>query len=110
MLTLPHAWPRRLSVAVRVGAFSASVTVSAASGQVVFDTLSADGDAVSATPGAGQSAQWNTGTGTAGGNVRGAGSIKAGASSVTMSWTLAASKPWALGAVPLKPKRRVIVF
>jgi hypothetical protein len=27
MLTLPHAWPRRLSVAVRVGAFSASVTV-----------------------------------------------------------------------------------
>jgi len=88
---------------------SATVTVSTANGWLVVDTLSADGDAISQSPGAGQTARWNTGTGTAGGNVRGAGSTKAGAASVTMSWTLAASKPWALGAVPLKPKRRVIV-
>jgi hypothetical protein len=41
-----------------------------------------------ATVGAGQTERRNTGTGTAGGDVRGPGSTEAGASSVTMSWTL----------------------
>jgi len=82
---------------------TASVNVTSAAGEVVIDTATANGDAVSLTAGAGQTAQWNTGTGTAGGNVRGGGSTEGGAPAVTMSWTLGASKPWSIGAVSLKP-------
>jgi uncharacterized repeat protein (TIGR01451 family) len=80
---------------------SASVAVSSATGDVVIDTIAATGDAVSLTAGGSQTVQWNVGSGTAGGDVRAAGSTKPGASSVTMSWTLGASKQWGLGAVAL---------
>jgi hypothetical protein len=82
---------------------TASVVVSSAAGEVVIDAVAANGDAVSLTAAGGQSVLWNTGTGTAGGNVRGGSSTKPGAASVTMVWTLAASKPWAIGAISLKP-------
>lgn len=82
---------------------TASVVVSSAAGEVVIDAVAANGDAVSLTAAGGQSVLWNIGTGTAGGNVRGGSSNQPGASSVTMSWTLAASKPWAIGAISLKP-------
>jgi len=79
-----------------------SVTATSAAGEVVLDTLATDGDAASATVGAGQTEQWNLATGVAGGNVIGAGSTEPGASSVVMSWTLGVSKQWSIGALPLK--------
>jgi len=82
---------------------TASVVVSSAAGEVVIDAVAANGDAVSLTAAGGQSVLWNTGTGTAGGNVLGGSSNRPGASSVTMSWTLAASKAWGILAVPIKP-------
>src|SRR5713226_4205029 len=80
-----------------------SVTASSATAEIVVDTLATDGDAVSATVGAGQTQRWNIRTGPAGGNAIGAGSTKPGATSVSMKWTLGASKQWGMGAVPLKP-------
>src|SRR5204863_1910758 len=67
---------------------TASVTVASAAGEVVLNAVSANGDAVSLTAAAGQTQRYNTGTGTAGGNVRAAGSTKPGAATVTSSWTL----------------------
>ena len=86
------------------GSTSASVTVTSAPGQLVLDTVSANGDADTLTLGAGQTERWNTasGIGTAG-NARGGGSTEPGAASVTMSWTLGVSKPWSIGAVSLIP-------
>jgi MSHA biogenesis protein MshQ len=87
------------------GSTTASVTVTSASGQVVIDTVTANGDARSLTAGASQTQQWNSysGSGDAS-NARGAGSTQtAGATTTTMSWTLGASKPWSIGAVPLLP-------
>ena len=86
------------------GSTTASVTVSSGSGQVVLDTVTANGDAVSLTPGGSQTQQWysysNNGDG---GNSRGGGSTQPGAASTTMTWTLGVSKPWSIGAVPLLP-------
>jgi hypothetical protein len=82
---------------------TANVTVSSAAGEVVLDAVSANGDAISLTAGAGQTQRYNTGTGTAGGNVRAGGSTEQGAPTVTMSWTLGASKPWSIFAVSIRP-------
>jgi hypothetical protein len=83
---------------------AASVTVASATGQVVIDTVTANGDAVSLAVGALQTQRWNlfSSTGDAG-SARGAGSTEPGAASTTMSWTLGVSKPWSIGAVPLIP-------
>jgi hypothetical protein len=82
---------------------TASVNVASASNQLVLDAVSGNGDAVSLAAAAGQTERYNTGTGTAGGNVRAGGSTKPGAPTVTMSWTLGKSKPWSIFAVPLRP-------
>jgi hypothetical protein len=58
---------------------TATLNVTSAAQQLVVDVLSADGNAGTATPAAGQTVRWNTSTGSGGGDVRGAGSIKPGA-------------------------------
>jgi hypothetical protein len=76
---------------------SASVSVSSASGELVFDTLMNSYDKA-ISPGASQTQRWNNqGEPTAGG------STKAGAASVTMSWSWSFSNPWVIGAVSIKP-------
>jgi hypothetical protein len=75
----------------------ATVTASAnpGVGGFVFDALATSG--TSATAAGGQTQEWN-----AGASPRGAGSIKSGAASGTIStsWTLT-SNPWAIGSVPI---------
>jgi len=76
---------------------SASVNVSSATGELVFDTLMNSYDKA-ITVGANQMQRWNNqGEPTAGG------STEAGASTVTMSWSWSYSNPWAIGAVSIKP-------
>ncbi len=82
---------------------SASRTVTSVPGDLVVDALAANGDALSAAVSGSRDVQWSGGTGTAGGDVRSAGSTTGGASAVTMAWTLGASKPWALVAAVIKP-------
>lgn len=84
------------------GSTSASLTVSSASGELVVDVIATQGDAKSLTINSGTEI-WNRATGNAGGESRSAGGTINGASSVTPSWTLESSKPWAIGAVSLKP-------
>ncbi|TLY39803.1 MAG: hypothetical protein E6K58_12865, partial [Nitrospirae bacterium] len=75
----------------------ASVVVTSATGQVVFDTVSWTG---TVTMDPSQTNLWlRTSSNTVGG-----GSTKPGAASVTMQWTkTAAAANWAIGAVPIKP-------
>jgi uncharacterized repeat protein (TIGR01451 family) len=85
---------------------SASVTVANAAGDVIIDTISANGDAGTLTPGSSQTSRWNEFSGSSGnGNeVISAGSTQAGAVSTTMTWSLSGgNKPWSLGAVTLVP-------
>jgi len=67
------------------------VTVSSATGEVVIDVLSINGNAGAVTVGAGQTQRWSGLTGTGDGNEFGAGSTEPGAASVTMSWSATAS-------------------
>lgn len=85
---------------------SASVTASAnpGVGGFVFDALATSG--TSATAAGGQTQEWNTGA-----SPRGAGSIKSGSSSGTISttWTISPSSNWAIASVPISaapPVRR----
>lgn len=75
------------------------MTVSTDVGNAVVDVLSAEGSAITQTPGTGQTIIASGATGTGGSNARGAGSYKAAGTSTTMSWTLGASKKWDLGVV-----------
>ena len=81
---------------------TASVSVSSATGDLVIDTVTANGDANSLTAVAPQTSAWNvfSGSGDAG-NARGAGGTQAGAATTTVSWTLGASKPWSVVAMTL---------
>jgi hypothetical protein len=81
----------------------ASITVPSQAGELVMDIVAANGDAKSLTLGTGQTALWNTGTGTSGGDIRGSASYAPGAGLVTLSRTLGKDKPWAIGAVNLIP-------
>ncbi len=85
----------------------ASVTIASAPEELVVDAVAARGNALTITPGAGQSQFWNFGTGGGGNDVIGGASTEPGAASVTMSWTLAASRSWAIGAARLRPARVV---
>lgn len=76
-------------------------------GDLMVDVLAADGDVKGASPALGQSLQWNLASGTAGGDILGAGSTKPGTVATTMSWVLNAGKPWALGAVAIRPSPAV---
>lgn len=82
----------------------ASVTATSAVGELVLDTVTANGDANGLVVNASQTQQWNffSGPGDAS-SARSGGSTKTGASSVAMSWTLNVSKPWSVVAVPIKP-------
>ena len=83
---------------------TASVNAPSAPGELVVDTVSANGDANYVNPGAGQQSQWILQTGTTALNVRSGGSREPGASpTVNMSWTLGQSSYWSIGAVSLKP-------
>src|SRR5262249_7072597 len=83
---------------------SPSVTLAAAAGDVVVDTVSGNGDGGSLAQNGSQTAICTGGlTGTGGPNVRGGSSYKAGAASVTMSWTMSASKDWEIAAIALRP-------
>jgi hypothetical protein len=76
----------------------ATVNVSSATGELVFDTLAVNGSGANPAVGGGQTQRWNL----LNGGVWGAGSTEPGAASVTMSWTLV-SNEWVIGAVPIKP-------
>jgi hypothetical protein len=78
---------------------AASVTVSSAAGELVYDVVSFRNATI--TVGSGQTALYNINSG---GEVKGGGaSTKPGAASVTMTWSGASSQDWAIGAVPIKP-------
>ncbi|MEE9597348.1 MAG: choice-of-anchor Q domain-containing protein, partial [Acidiferrobacterales bacterium] len=79
----------------------ATINFSSAAGELVFDTVSGE-TVTSLTAGAGQTELWNLIEPTSPAEY-GAGSTKAGAASVTMSWTLGSSDHWAIGAVPIRP-------
>lgn len=81
---------------------SATVSVTSAAGQVVFDAVSAD-DSRGLTIVSGQTSRWNLSAGGTGDGVTGAASTKAGAATVSMSWTLGAFDDWAICAVPIRP-------
>jgi len=74
-----------------------SVTVTSNTGETVIDTVEVR-SATAMTVGASQTQRWQMQPS----SFRGAGSTKAGASSVTMSWT-SGSAAWAIGAVAVKP-------
>jgi hypothetical protein len=78
----------------------ATVDVSSATNELVFDTVSCE-TCTSLTVGGGQTQRWNLSQ--SGQSAMGAGSTEPGAATVTMSWTLGSSDYWAIGAVPIKP-------
>lgn len=82
---------------------SASLTVSSASGELVFDAIAVDGESssnIALTASSGQTARWTTNTTN---YLSGGSSTKAGASSVTMGWSWSSSNQYAIGAVAIKP-------
>jgi hypothetical protein len=84
---------------------AASLNVSDTSGdQVVFSIIAANEGANPIILTGGQTATWNNGSGTRSSDILGAAATGAGAESgVPISYTLATSQSWALGAVALKP-------
>jgi hypothetical protein len=91
---------------------TATVNVSSATNELVFDTVGCQGNdgptvCTGFWEGGGQSSRWeliDNDAGTATEQEDGAGSTKAGATSVTMSWDFYGSAgPWAIGAVPIRP-------
>ena len=79
----------------------ATVNVSSATNELVFDTVACE-TCTSLTVGGGQTEYWNLSQNDT--HVMGAGSTEPGAATVTMSWTLGSSDYWAIGAVPIKPR------
>jgi uncharacterized repeat protein (TIGR01451 family) len=73
---------------------SASISVSSATGELVFDSISSGN---TPTVGASQTQRWNLLQGT----IAGGASTQPGAASVTMAWTVGGK--WAIGVVPIKP-------
>lgn len=84
----------------------AAVTVTSAAGELVIDCMAVQGNAATATVGAGQTQLWNDFTRSNGGAVVGTASIEPGAASVAMTWGLSRSDYWVIGAVSLKPALR----
>ena len=83
----------------------ATVDVTSASDELVFDTVSCR-SCISLTVGAAQDERWNLdtlGSGSASNQTLAAASTEPGSGTVTMSWTLGATNDWAIGAVPIKP-------
>ena len=85
-----------LETATGTSSSSPSVTLASAAGQLVVDSLVAQGDAQTITPSAsGQTQLWSQATGTAAGDALGGGSYQSGAASVTMSWAEGTNQSWA---------------
>ncbi len=80
----------------------ATLSVTSAAGELVFDTvtLRSVGFGASGSPGAGQTARWKTYFNS---RVGAGGSTESGAATVTMSWTAASAVDWAIGALAIKP-------
>jgi hypothetical protein len=93
------------NAATSAGSTTASVTVTSAAGELVVDNLAKNNTTEAATKNASQTQLWydQTTNATPLNNEIGGGSSKPGAASITMSWTWATSRPWAIVAVPLKP-------
>ncbi|HEX6790438.1 MAG TPA: hypothetical protein VF247_03930 [Candidatus Krumholzibacteria bacterium] len=84
----------------------ATVSVPSAVGELVIDCMGVQGNAATATVGAGQTQLWNDFTRSNGGAVVGTASTEPGAGSVTMTWNLSGIDYWVIGAVSLKPVSR----
>ena len=83
---------------------SPSITVSSTTGDLVFDVMTMRSKTLDGL-GSGQTQRWNL---TTSGEIKGGGgSTKAGASSVTMSWTPSGSADWAQAGVSIKPAASV---
>jgi len=78
-----------------------SVTATGATGDLMMDVAAAQGGAGTATAGAGQTAITGS-TGPTANDVLGMGSTKAGAASVTLTWSTTASSPWVSIGVAIK--------
>lgn len=76
---------------------TATVDVSSAIGELVFDTVMVLKKTM--VVGEGQTQQWNE----IESSCRGGGSTEPGAETVTMSWTLSTSYYWVIGTVSIKP-------
>lgn len=84
---------------------TATVNVSAATGDIVMDVVFGDNCTVAGSaPGAGQTSQAEQTRG----DVFGGSSTKAGAATVTMSWTLDGTTSWAIGGVAVKAGAAVV--
>ncbi|MDZ4405378.1 GEVED domain-containing protein [Prosthecobacter sp.] len=79
-----------------------SLTLVSASGELVFDVLALDDADTITAPGSGQTQRMKLTQADSDSGITGAASTKAGASSVSMSWTTSPDS-WALGAVSIKP-------
>ncbi|MDD1670164.1 MAG: hypothetical protein LUQ67_02430 [Methanomicrobiales archaeon] len=77
----------------------ATVTVSSATGELVFGVIADEYEPI--TTDSGQTERWNIHAGSS--DTYGAGSTKAGASSVTLKWTVGSDAHWAAGGVSIKP-------
>jgi uncharacterized repeat protein (TIGR01451 family) len=84
----------------------ATLTVPSAAGELVIDCMAVQGNAATATVGAGQTQLWNDYSRSNGGAVVGTSSTEPGAASVAMTWNLSTSDYWVIGAVSLKPAVR----
>lgn len=86
---------------------SASLAISSNINEIVVDVVARRGDLTTnpITAGGGQTTRWNTRTtvnsGTNG--ITGGGSSKAGAPSITTSWSWPATRAWAMAGISLKP-------
>jgi len=81
----------------------ASVTVASAAGSMVIDALDFDTDVTVVAAGIGQTPEWNL-LGASGQEPTGAGSLRAGAPSVVMSWSGNIADNWAVGAVSVNAR------
>ena len=84
----------------------ATLTVPSAAGELVVDCMAVQGNAATATVGAGQTHLWNDFSRSNGGAVVGCSSTEPGAASVAMTWSLSGVDYWVTGAVSLKPAIR----
>lgn len=84
----------------------ATLNVPSATGELVIDCMAVQGNAATATVGAGQFQLWNDYSRNNGGAVVGCASTEPGAATVNMSWSLSSADYWVIGAVSLKPAVR----
>jgi hypothetical protein len=79
-----------------------TVSVPTGTNELVFDTVAAE-DESSMSVGGGQTERWNLLETSGGLDVLGGGSTEAGATPVTMSWTLSGSNDWAIAGLSIRP-------